>query len=133
MDEDSNSKPGRRRRKITISQDARDTLLNFFNNCDIVTLNKLRSFKKRQFIDYDLELVYKRQYTEERYMDFDDLLKKTGIALNQVEVLASSILQFEKMENSNLSMKFLFPKFDRKNIEVLIIRLLRLGEYSRFV
>lgn len=133
MDEDSNSKPGRRRRKITISQDAQDTLLNFFNNCDIVTLNKLRSFKKRQFIDYDLELVYKRQYTEERYMDFDDLLKKTGIALNQVEVLASSILQFEKMENSNLSMKFLFPKFDRKNIEVLIIRLLRLGEYSRFV
>ncbi|XP_053393039.1 uncharacterized protein LOC123564436 [Mercenaria mercenaria] len=106
----------KKRNVVTLDKNENDVVLDFFNNCDHVTLNKLIGYKSHLFKHYD----YSKCITssrEDRFCDVEDFLNKTGITEDKLKEMAYAVLLFKNVENTSTGMKFFYPKFDRKNIE----------------
>lgn len=85
-------------------------VLDFFNNCDYVTLKKLTSLKSALFKDFNPYHVVQCGPRGNRFADLDKMMELTQFQTKDIAVLGGLIKTLEKADMSGLEIKKLRPQ-----------------------
>ncbi|KAL4239662.1 hypothetical protein ACF0H5_000468 [Mactra antiquata] len=120
-------------RKETIHvpyENAKEIVLNFFNKCDRVTLQKLIRSKSSLFKEHNFSSLHKSVVElSDRFNSIDDFVDKYGVTQKNIENMAQSILELQEKEKNSFGMSGIHPNFShkgKKNMDkVMVLNLFR--------
>lgn len=116
--QDTNKENTEREDKLQPTK-SEEIILNFFNKCDRVTLNKLMNFKPRLFKDYDLDQVFKTDSIHGNRLDcIDDFVKKTELQPAKFDQIAESITELRLKEGREFGL-ILQPRFVKRDTQMI--------------
>ena len=123
---DNSRKTGKKQQKKhtkedrSLRQEEAEEILNFFNNCDRVTLKKLIKISSQFFQSIDVTDCVERDYenNSQLYVDLDDFVERTKIDSSKLLKLYDKINGLRLKEQREFGIPRLENKFPVEKIKV---------------